>query len=487
MAISTNDNEIEALKLSELNLTIKHKIKEAFADSYWITAEIASINEHSYSGHCYLELVEKEEDNDNIKAKIRGQIWRNNYNLIKVYFEHETGYSLCEGMQIMVCVTVGFHELYGLSLNIIDINPSFSLGDLERRREEIRKQLKKDGVWDMNQNLSFPTFPQRIAIISSSTAAGYGDFMNQLEHNPYGYKFYTSLFNATMQGNFSEDSIINALGRIFEYQNEFDLVVILRGGGATSDLSCFDSYLLNFNCAQFPLPIISAIGHERDTTILDEISNQRAKTPTAAADIIINQVLISFSKMYNNCQTFFKLSKKILSEEIERNYQHRLFIKDYYKETLKNESVKISSFHSQLLHKSKNLIQSKKIELNIIQKNIVQVINQQILEEKRNIGQQYSALKNISNSHIKQGYNIIATIQKRLKTVCRNIIDKQNSKIEYITKQNQLISPNEILKKGYTITTKNGKSIVFQDININDTLTTHTINGKIISKVTQKE
>ena len=221
-------------------------------------------------------------------AKARGTIWSNVYRLLKPYFEEATGQAFVSGIKVLVQVTVSFHELYGYSLTVQDIDPTYTLGDMARRRREILKQLEEEGVLTLNKELEMPDLPQRIAVISSPTAAGYGDFCHQLQDNPRGFFFYTELFPALMQGDRVEESVLAALDLILNRQNDFDVVVIIRGGGATSDLSGFDTYLLAAACAQFPLPIITGIGHERDDTVLDSVAHTRVKTPTAAAEYLID-------------------------------------------------------------------------------------------------------------------------------------------------------------------------------------------------------
>ena len=217
-------------------------------------------------------------------------IWSNIYRLLKPYFEETTGQLFTSGIKVLVKVTVQFHELYGYSLTVLDIDPAYTLGDMARRRREILMQLEEEGVLTLNKELEMPVLPQRIAVISSATAAGYGDFCHQLQHNSGGFFFYTELFPALMQGNQVEESVLAALDRINDRVNEFDVVVIIRGGGATSDLSGFDTYLLAAACAQFPLPVITGIGHERDDTVLDSVAHTRVKTPTAAAELLIHRI-----------------------------------------------------------------------------------------------------------------------------------------------------------------------------------------------------
>ena len=278
--------EQQALSLFELNGLVRRSISSCMPDTYWVQAELSDVRTN-YSGHCYLEFVQKDTNGNNLIAKARGTIWSNVYKMLKPYFEQETGQAFTSGIKVLVEVSVEFHELYGYSLTVLDIDPTYTVGDMERKRREILRQLEEEGVIDLNKELEMPILPQRIAVISSATAAGYGDFCNQLQNNPRGYDFHTELFPAIMQGERVEETILVALDAINERMEEFDVVVIIRGGGATSDLSGFDTYLLATSCAQFPLPIITGIGHERDDTVIDSVAHTRVKTPTAAAEYLI--------------------------------------------------------------------------------------------------------------------------------------------------------------------------------------------------------
>ena len=274
------------LSLYELNALVRRGIEHSLPEAYWVQAELSDVRGNS-SGHCYLEFVQKDPRSNSLIAKARGVVWSNVFRLLKPYFEEATGQAFASGIKVLVQVTVSFHELYGYSLTVQDIDPTYTLGDMARRRREILNQLEEEGVLTLNKELEFPRLPQRIAVISSPTAAGYGDFCHQLQHNPRGFYFRTELFPALMQGDRVEESVLSALDRVNARLEEFDAVVIIRGGGATSDLSGFDTYLLAAACAQFPLPIITGIGHERDDTVLDSVAHTRVKTPTAAAEFLI--------------------------------------------------------------------------------------------------------------------------------------------------------------------------------------------------------
>lgn len=280
---------MEALSLYDLNALVRRSIEQCLPDEFWVQAELSDVRTNS-TGHCYLEFIQKDPRSNNLIAKARGTIWANVFRLLKPYFEEATGQAFVSGIKVLVQVTVSFHELYGFSLTVQDIDPTYTLGDMARRRKEILKQLEEEGVFSLNKELEIPRLPQRIAVISSPTAAGYGDFCHQLQNNPRGFYFYTELFPALMQGDRVEESVLSALDRVNARLTEFDVVVIIRGGGATSDLSGFDTYLLAASCAQFPLPIITGIGHERDDTVLDSVAHTRVKTPTAAAEFLIDSM-----------------------------------------------------------------------------------------------------------------------------------------------------------------------------------------------------
>lgn len=270
--------------LSELCQNIEEVLAEEFASTYWVRAEVASL---SVRGHCYMELVEKA-STKNIAAKVRATCWQQMYGILSPYFEAETGQKLSVGMQVLLEVEVSFHAVYGLSLNIVGIDPTFTLGDMARQRQETIQRLKDDGVMDMQSSLEIPSLPRRIAVISSADAAGYGDFCHQLENNSGGFQFRTQLFAAIMQGDQSAKSIIQSLQQIADEIDKWDIVVIVRGGGASTDLRNFDDYELASHCAQFPLPIIAGIGHTRDISIVDMVVHSSVKTPTAAAEWLIN-------------------------------------------------------------------------------------------------------------------------------------------------------------------------------------------------------
>ena len=279
--------------LKELCDWIQEVMENDLPDRYWVRAEIASI---SVRGHCYMELVEKG-DNGILAAKVRATCWNNVYHLLSAYFTQETGESLHVGLQVLMEVSVEFHAVYGLSLNVWNIDPTYTLGDLAKQRQATINQLKQDGVMELQQMLVLPSLVRRVAVVSSADAAGYGDFCDQLKNNRYGFAFQVQLYTAVMQGDTAARSIIHALSAIAEQEEDWDVVVIIRGGGASTDLSCFDDYELASHCAQFPLPIVAGIGHTRDVSVVDMVVHCSVKTPTAAAEWLIDRVAIQVERI----------------------------------------------------------------------------------------------------------------------------------------------------------------------------------------------
>ena len=275
------------ITLSELQRRVRQVLEERFALPLWVSAEIAEVKVN-YSGHCYLELVEKGEGDGVPKAQARAVIWRSQYARIAAYFEAETGQRLAAGMRILAKATVNYHELYGFSLQLLDVDPAYTLGDMERQRQQTIAQLQQEGVWDMNREAPMPAVVQRVAIVSSANAAGYQDFCKELARSPY--RFELTLFDAFMQGEAAEESIIEALCNVAARPEKFDAVVLIRGGGSRSDLNCFNAYRLCAHVAQFPLPVVTGIGHDKDTSVADLVAHTALKTPTAVAAWLVERM-----------------------------------------------------------------------------------------------------------------------------------------------------------------------------------------------------
>lgn len=345
---------MNSTSLSELTNKIQSVIRQNFTDAIWVRAEISELRENG--GHCYLELIEKDSETDNILAKTRATCWANVYRMLKPYFESNTGETLRAGLNVLVAVTVEFNGVYGFSLNIRDIDPTYTIGELAARRMQIIQKLREEGIDDMNKQLPFPTLPQRIAIISSETAAGYGDFCNQLNSDTSHFAFYPRLFPAIMQGNMAETSIIGALEKIYKHVELFDVVVIIRGGGATTDLSCFDSYNLAINCAQFPLPIIAGIGHQRDVSILDMVAHTSVKTPTAAAEYLISALEKAEEEIDELASELCNFTSNIIQKEHKSLELYLLKIKQASRTGFLKEQNRLSNYLFQLKSMYRNRI-----------------------------------------------------------------------------------------------------------------------------------
>lgn len=410
-----------SLSLTELNLRVRDAIRDYLPDTYWVRAETSDVRRNR-NGHCYLEFLEKDSVDQSIVAKARGVIWSNVYEMLSAYFLNETGQQFTSGLNVLVCVSVTFHELYGYSLTVVDIDPTFTLGEIARNRQIVLNRLEEEGVLTLNKELKLPELTNRIAVISSPTAAGFEDFRDQLDNNPNGFVFYTKLFPAIMQGDRSESSIIAALEQIYTYKNHFDVVAIIRGGGASADLNCFDSYLLANNVAQFPLPVVSGIGHERDVTVLDIVSHTRAKTPTAVAEFFIAHITKTAAELFNLQERTVNTSEKIILKE-----QTDLH-------SLSKEMIHLSSLR---IHKE-------------------------------------NAAVNASTSTLKHQIKQLLQIQ-------HHFLD---SREQYIN----MISPINILKRGYTLVLKNDRIITsIDDIEPGDDIQTRFRDGSITSTVTRKE
>lgn len=455
---------IQKFTLLELNKDIQEKIKLNYSNAVWVIAEISELNVNR-NGHCYLELIEKDIITDNIISKSRATIWAFTYRMLNPYFENATGHKLSSGIKILVQANVEFHELYGLSLNITDIDPNYTLGDLAQKKAEILKKLEEEGVLHMNKEISLSSIPQKIAIISSDTAAGYQDFINQLTNNSFKYKFYTKLFPAVMQGLQAENSIINSLEKIYEYEDFFDAVVIIRGGGSQSDLSCFNNYLLSANIAQFPLPVLTGIGHDKDESIVDLVAHKKLKTPTAVAEFLIEKI----SEFENNL-IFLKES-----------------ILDIVTSKIQYQKTKLTHFHAIIVPIIKNNIEKSNYQLGLLIEKLKNEISQLIKQERM-------LLVNLSNSVEKKSTKTIFNTSQKIQHLNNKI---RNGSSMYIQLQKlfvnntenklTLLDPKNILKRGYSITYFKGKSIKsIKDINEDDEIITKLFSGFVRSKIDEK-
>ena len=430
----------QTYSLSELTGEIHDVLKEAFPDTYWVRAETSDVHINSASGHCYLEFIEKDPQSNQIIAKARGAIWAKTFRMLKPYFEMETGKHFTSGLKVLVRVSIDFHEVYGFNLTVVDIDPSYTLGDLVRKRQEIIRQLQEEGVFTLNKELSLPALPQRIAVITSPTAAGYEDFINQLFYNKAGYPFYVKLFPALMQGEKTEESIIAALERIDSHRELFDAVVIIRGGGATSDLNSFDSYLLAANCAQFPLPIITGIGHERDDTIIDLVAHTRLKTPTAVAAFLIN--------------------------------------------CMDQAAEQLNLLQQALCTDTLSILQEKKQTLQRIGTLLPATVNNRIERNRSALNLLASKLPTITSGLLERNKNQLELMHQRIHTAISSRLLKESRFIELQEQFIRMASPDYILKRGYSLTLRDGKILKSaKAVKSGDHLTTRFSDGEIESEV----
>lgn len=430
--------EHTSLSLVELNMLVRRSVRACLPDEYWVQAELSDVRSN-YSGHCYLEFVQKDSKSNALVAKARGIIWNNVYSRLKPFFERETGQLFVSGIKVLVKVTVDFHELYGYSLTVVDIDPTYTLGDMARRRKEIISRLESESILTLNKELELPVLVQRIAVISSATAAGYGDFCNQLEHNPYGFVFYPHLFQAVMQGDKVELSIIAALEKIYQTQEKWDVVVIIRGGGATSDLSGFDTYNLAAHCAQFPLPVLTGIGHERDDTVLDVVSHTRVKTPTAAAEFLINHLRGTAEALDGYASFINQTIPDILQREKER------------------------------LERCVSRIPSQ-VEIRLQR----EVFRQERLFKRMELAWQSRLMR--EEHRLDLSLRIAGALQTRLQ--------REKHRLELFEQRVNAASPDVLLKRGYSITLNNGKAVTDASLlKDGDEIVTRLAKGEIRSKV----
>lgn len=428
----------QAITLRDFNNRIKRLLMNPAVCNCWIRADLSDVNVRG--GHCYLELVEKDERTGATVAKMRGIIWANRLPTLRHKFLQVTGQDLRSGMKVMVEVSVNYHEQYGISLIISDIDPSYTLGDMERIRREILARLKAEGIIDMNKQLEFPIFPQRIAIVSAAGAAGYGDFMNQLQNNAYGLQFYTCLFPAVMQGQSTVPTVKAALDRINDNIHLFDCVVIIRGGGSTSDLNAFDDYSLASYVAQFPLPVIVGIGHERDVTILDYVACRRVKTPTAAAELLIG------------CGV----------EALAHVDELRDAITDIVRDYLNSAKQQMQYFSSTIPLIATNIVERNGSKLEHLMK-IVPITAQ-----------------NRINSSLER----LRFLFQSMSQASSQALMREKMRLTAIHEKIDILSPQNTLRRGYSLTTLNGRAVTDADkLTAGDTIVTHLAKGAVTSIV----
>jgi exodeoxyribonuclease VII large subunit len=434
-------SDVHAYSLSELNAAVRETLELTFPVAVWVIAEIAEARSNP-KGHCYLELVEKMDNT--IIAQIKANIWSYTYRSISPKFEMATGERLRAGIQVLLSVNVTFHEVYGLSLNIKDIDPTYSLGEMARRKRETIERLKKEGLTDLNKSLPLPLVPQRIAVISSSTAAGYGDFINHLTNNPNGYIIYAELFQSILQGQEAEPSILASLAGIRKKITRFDAVVIIRGGGSQLDLSCFDSYSLAAGVARFPIPVITGIGHERDDTVTDIVAHTKLKTPTAVAEFLLSGM---------------------------RDFEDRVL-----------------SAQRRLTELARGMLRDEGHRLKILAQHISYLLAKRFHDEHKRLNAVTHGLKQGTGTVINMNRNQLSLDTATLNSGTRATLQAQQSRVKQLAQAVLHLDPVNVLRRGYSITYHRDRAAKdTEDINRGDVIITRLYNGSIKSTVEEKD
>lgn len=431
--------DIKAYSLLELNTLVRRTIELGLPGQLWVEAELAEARESR--GHCYMELIQKDDSTNTPVARASAKCWRQTWMMLRAHFERTTGQMFHAGMKVRLRVYAQFHEAYGFSWIVTDIDPYFTVGDMARRRQEIVRQLKAEGVFDLNRELDFPMFAQRIAVISSETAAGYGDFCNQLADNDYGFSFTTRLFPAVMQGEQVEQSVIAALDRINRCSDEFDCVVIIRGGGATSDMSGFDTLPLAENVANFPLPVITGIGHDRDESIIDMVAHTRVKTPTAAAALLISR-LKATADLIDSCR-----------ERVLRAVSRRM-------ETERMRLGRLSERIPTLFSVVRTRHESR---LEIMQRRLTAAITRRLTAE----------------------HHRVETLTQSLVPLTERRMTAERHRLDMLAQRAKALDPTLLLRRGYSITLHQGRAVRDAgELKPGDEIVTRLATGSITATVT---
>ena len=434
-ALQGTSKSPNTITLQEFNNRIKRLLADPSVMNCWVVAETTDVR---INQHCYLQLLEKNPKTGATVAKIKAIIWGNQFRFLNARFKQVTGRDIGNDMKIMVCLSVNYSPQYGLTVVINDINPEFTLGDMERQRQEILNRLTQEGIIGQNKTVPVPPVLQRIAIVSAAGAAGYGDFMKQLTDNKYGVCFYPCLFQATMQGVKTVPTVLAALDKVEQNQHLFDCVVIIRGGGGTEELNSFDNYDLARRVATFPLPVIVGIGHERDITVLDYVAGIRVKTPTAAAEHIILQAANALAHIGD-------LSNQVLS--IARDYIARA-------------KEQLSYYAGNLPIMAQRIIDTNTLRLQNFIQNIPLHVQRRIEGENAQLARQKDAIKN-------------AVAQVKMKETMR--LEALGDKIE-------LLSPRKVMARGYTLTTCEGKIMTdAAQLEAGKLVTIHFRDGKVVA------
>ncbi|MGC9331845.1 MAG: exodeoxyribonuclease VII large subunit [Bacteroidales bacterium] len=451
----------QALSLLDLQKKIKSAVEKQLDAYYWVVGEISDMAVN-YKGHCYMNLVQKDEDTDHILAKIRTIIWANHFRMLSTYFKSQAKETLNNGFKVMFKVRVNYHVQYGLSLQVVDIDPTYTIGDVEKRRKEIIAQLEQAGITDMNKMLDLPLVIHNIAVISSDTAAGFGDFVAQMETNPEHYAFNIELFRAAMQGEDTEQSVVQALKAIFDADTLFDVVVIIRGGGDKTDLSWFDNYNIASHVAQFPVPVFSGIGHERDKSVTDMVAHTHLKTPTAVAETIINHNRGFEEGIDRELETLLRAVRQYMDDKKQRlNMISRNFI-PLVKTHINDQENALQYLYNKLYSQNHQVLNSHKQKLDHLSYQLSSACKTGINLHKEHTNKLYSELK----------------------TQCKDVLTREQHRMERYQDKIHAEDPIRLLNKGYSMTSKNGKLVKYASQLIKgDVINTKFKDGDVDSEV----
>lgn len=449
-----------AVSLYELTCRIRNAISTQLPGSYWVRAEISEGRQNA-NGHFYCRFIEKNAAGTDI-ASAAGIIWAGTYVTLRARFERETGQRFGAGIKVLVRVRINFHERYGLSLLVEDIDPSYTLGDMVRRRKEIIEKLTAEGVVNLNKQLVLPRLLLRIAVITSETAAGFGDFCNHLAHGGHMFNIKIKLFPAIMQGDKVEPSVINALNAVLVESKDWDAVVIIRGGGAVSDLNGFDTYLLAANVAQFPLPVITGIGHDRDETVLDLVANVRCKTPTAVADFLMERLSKELELLENCAATLKVCAQNKLNAQLQR----------------------MDSFVALIPLVFSRVIDKEKARYRILSERLPNAIQNVCRGERSRCERLVMRMEMNTKSMIANMQNRLLHVSERLQFVVPAVLSRQKQRLESCERGIRLAQPERVLKLGFSLTLKDGKAVTdASQLSPGDRIVTRLSNGEVTSRV----
>jgi exodeoxyribonuclease VII large subunit len=499
-----NINDRNVFSLLEVTMSIQKTLSARYASSFWVKAEMIKVNRYKYSGHAYPELVEKKEGK--IVAQMRSILWSSQFENINSEFLRVTREPLKDGINIMFRAQINFSPEHGLSLRILDIDPSYTLGDLEKEKQETIRKLKEDGDYDKNKKLELPILPQRIAIISVETSKGYADFIDVLSNNEWGYKFFHMLFPSLLQGDEAAVSIRAQLNRIRKVQHHFDLVAIIRGGGGDVGLSCYNNYEMSKEIAQFPIPVITGIGHSTNETVAEMISHTNKITPTKLAEFLI-QKFHNFSIPVNEGQRIVvETAERMLHEHALSLTEITKYFQSISQASLLREGSELESLKHMLVRQSETRLAKSKESLTVESNKLLSAAKDRMLEEKKSFQLALNEMDKSTRTLTQKARISLSEMSSSLKISPANILKENNERVnnafgllhksfmmmiqqqkrtvEEQEKQVQLLDPVKVLERGYSITYLDGKALHHSmDVNQGDIIETKLLNGKLESVV----